>query len=33
MSLVGIEAINVFAGTAYVDVDKLARHRNLDMVR
>lgn len=33
MSSVGIEAINVFAGTACVDVDKLARHRNLDMVR
>lgn len=33
MSLVGIEAINVFTGTAYVDVEKLARHRNLDMVR
>src|SRR5215467_2238215 len=33
MSLVGIEAINMFAGTAYVDVEKLARHRNLDMTR
>jgi len=33
MSLVGIEAINVFTGTAYVDVEKLAKHRNLDMVR
>lgn len=33
MSLVGIEAINVFTGTTYVDVEKLARHRNLDMVR
>ena len=30
---VGIEAINVFGGSAYVDVDKLARHRNLDMTR
>ncbi len=33
MSLVGIEAINVFAGTAYLDVMKLARHRKLDMSR
>ena len=33
MSVVGIEAINVFAGSAYVDVQKLARHRNLDPTR
>lgn len=33
MSLVGIEAINVFAGSAYVDVEKLARHRKLDVAR
>lgn len=33
MSVAGIEAINVFAGTAYVDVEKLARHRRLDMTR
>jgi polyketide biosynthesis 3-hydroxy-3-methylglutaryl-CoA synthase-like enzyme PksG len=33
MSLVGIEAINVFAGSAYVNVEKLARHRGLDVTR
>lgn len=33
MSLVGIEAMNVFAGTAYLDVRKLAEHRKLDMTR
>lgn len=33
MTAVGIEAINVFAGTACIDVEKLARHRNLDMTR
>lgn len=33
MSIVGIEAMNVFAGTACLDVTKLARHRNLDMSR
>lgn len=33
MTLVGIEAINVFAGTVYVNVEKLARHRKLDMTR
>jgi polyketide biosynthesis 3-hydroxy-3-methylglutaryl-CoA synthase-like enzyme PksG len=33
MTAVGIEAINVFGGNAFVDVDKLARHRNLDMTR
>lgn len=33
MISVGIEAINVFAGTAFLDVEKLAKHRNLDMER
>ena len=33
MTAVGIEAINVFAGSAYVDVGKLARHRQLDPAR
>ncbi len=33
MSLVGIEAINTFAGSACVNVEKLARHRNLDVTR
>ncbi|XLS29184.1 hydroxymethylglutaryl-CoA synthase family protein [Flavobacteriaceae bacterium M23B6Z8] len=33
MKLVGIEAINVFAGTACLDVKKLAAHRKLDMTR
>lgn len=33
MDPVGIEAMNVFAGTAFVDVTKLARHRALDMSR
>ena len=33
MSTVGIEAMNVFAGTAYLDVDKLAAHRQLDTAR
>lgn len=33
MSVVGIEAINVFAGSAFVDVEKLAMHRGLDMTR
>jgi polyketide biosynthesis 3-hydroxy-3-methylglutaryl-CoA synthase-like enzyme PksG len=33
MSLVGIEAINVFAGNAYVNVEKLAKHRKLDRTR
>ncbi len=31
--MVGIEAMNAFAGTAFVDVTKLARHRKLDMSR
>ncbi|MET0497712.1 MAG: hydroxymethylglutaryl-CoA synthase family protein [Steroidobacteraceae bacterium] len=33
MSVVGIEAMNVFAGTACLDVNQLARHRKLDMSR
>lgn len=33
MGLVGIEAINLFAGTSFLDVNKLARHRHLDMSR
>lgn len=33
MGAVGIEAINAFGGNAYVDVEKLARHRGLDMTR
>ncbi|WP_394832286.1 hydroxymethylglutaryl-CoA synthase family protein [Pendulispora rubella] len=33
MTAVGIEAMNVFAGTAYLDVRKLAEHRNLDTTR
>jgi len=33
MSAVGIEAINTFAGCAYLDVEKLARHRKLDLTR
>jgi polyketide biosynthesis 3-hydroxy-3-methylglutaryl-CoA synthase-like enzyme PksG len=33
MSLVGIEAMNVFAGSAYINVEELARHRKLDMAR
>jgi len=33
MTIVGIEAMNVFAGTAYLDVQKLAEHRNLDTAR
>ncbi len=31
--MVGIEAMNIFAGTACIDVSKLARHRGLDMSR
>ncbi len=31
--MVGIEAMNIYAGTACLDVSKLARHRNLDMTR
>lgn len=33
MSLVGIEAINAFAGSAFVNVEKLALHRKLDAAR
>lgn len=33
MSAVGIEAVNVFAGSAYLDVEKLARHRGLELTR
>lgn len=33
MTAVGIEAMNVFGGNAYVDVMELARHRNLDTTR
>ena len=33
MSHVGIEAMNFFGGTAYLDVEQLARHRNLDTAR
>ncbi len=33
MTAVGIEAINTFAGSAFVDVGKLALHRNLDPTR
>ncbi|MFC3195089.1 hydroxymethylglutaryl-CoA synthase family protein [Marinicella sediminis] len=33
MKIVGIEAINVFGGTVYLDVEKLAKHRGLDMSR
>jgi polyketide biosynthesis 3-hydroxy-3-methylglutaryl-CoA synthase-like enzyme PksG len=33
MSLVGIETINAFAGSAFVNVEKLALHRKLDVTR
>jgi polyketide biosynthesis 3-hydroxy-3-methylglutaryl-CoA synthase-like enzyme PksG len=33
MIRVGIEAMNVFGGSAYVDVEELARYRKLDMDR
>lgn len=33
MSVVGIEAMNLFAGTSFIDVNKLAVHRKLDMSR
>jgi polyketide biosynthesis 3-hydroxy-3-methylglutaryl-CoA synthase-like enzyme PksG len=33
MRTVGIEAINVFGGTAYLDVEELAQHRQLDTAR
>src|SRR5579864_1410891 len=33
MTRVGIEAVNISAGTACVNVEKLARHRKLDVTR
>lgn len=33
MTLVGIEAMNIFAGSAFLDVQKLAEHRKLDTTR
>ena len=33
MSIVGIEAINVSGGSAFLNVEKLAQHRDLDMSR
>jgi polyketide biosynthesis 3-hydroxy-3-methylglutaryl-CoA synthase-like enzyme PksG len=33
MTQVGIEAMNLFAGTVVMDVNKLAEHRNLDTTR
>ncbi len=33
MLSVGIEAMNVFGGTAFLNVKKLAKHRGLDMSR
>ncbi|UII31922.1 hydroxymethylglutaryl-CoA synthase family protein [Fulvivirga ulvae] len=33
MRVAGIEAMNVFAGTTFLDVEKLAEHRNLDTSR
>jgi len=33
MMHVGIEAMNAYLGSACLNVDKLARHRNLDMTR
>ncbi|MDR3059664.1 MAG: hydroxymethylglutaryl-CoA synthase family protein [Prevotella sp.] len=33
MNIVGIEAMNLFAGTAFMNVEKLAKHRNLDTTR
>ncbi|WP_459212150.1 hydroxymethylglutaryl-CoA synthase family protein [Aquimarina rhabdastrellae] len=33
MRIAGIEAMNVFAGTAFLDVEKLAKHRKLDTSR
>ena len=32
-TLVGIEAMNIFSGTTFLDVNKLAVHRNLDTTR
>jgi len=33
MTMVGVEAMNVFGGTAYLDVSELAKHRKLDKAR
>ncbi|NOZ52783.1 MAG: hydroxymethylglutaryl-CoA synthase family protein [Gammaproteobacteria bacterium] len=33
MQLVGIEMLNIFGGSAYLDVDQLASHRGLDKTR
>jgi len=33
MRAVGIEAMHAFAGSAYIDVEQLARHRKLDLTR
>jgi polyketide biosynthesis 3-hydroxy-3-methylglutaryl-CoA synthase-like enzyme PksG len=33
MAVVGIEAMNVFGGTAFLDVLKLVEHRKLDVTR
>lgn len=33
MKTVGIEAMNAFSGTSYIDVKKLSQHRNLDTSR
>ena len=33
MNAVGIEAMNIFVGTAYLDVKKLSEHRKLHMDR
>jgi polyketide biosynthesis 3-hydroxy-3-methylglutaryl-CoA synthase-like enzyme PksG len=33
MHSVGIEALNVFGGSAYIDVEELAQHRGLDRAR
>lgn len=33
MISVGIEAINAFCGTSYINVRDLAQHRQLDMSR
>ncbi len=33
MISVGIETMNVFGGTAYLDVAELAQHRQLDTTR
>jgi polyketide biosynthesis 3-hydroxy-3-methylglutaryl-CoA synthase-like enzyme PksG len=33
MTSVGIEALNVYGGAAYVDVEELCSHRGLDIQR